>query len=202
MVQALEYSLNFEEFIEWYPDDGKLYELIDGVIVEVKPTGAHEKIAGFLTRKFWAAIDRQHLNYFIPRTCSIKTSSAKSGFLPDVAVLDEETINENPRWKKESTITAGQTAKLIVEVTSTNWRDDYERKLPDYEEMGVGEYWILDYLGLAAARHIGNPKQPVLTICELVNGEYQLQQLRGNTEIVSPTLGNLEITAEQLFNAG
>ncbi|MBW4520989.1 MAG: Uma2 family endonuclease [Scytolyngbya sp. HA4215-MV1] len=202
MVQALEYSLNFEEFIEWYPDDGKLYELIDGVIVEVKPTGAHEKIAGFLARKFWAAIDRQHLNYFIPRTCSIKPSSTKSGFLPDVAVLDEETIDENPRWKKESTITAGKTAKLIVEVTSTNWRDDYERKIPDYEEMGVGEYWILDYLGLAAARHIGNPKQPVLTICELINGEYQLQQLRGNTEIVSPTLGDLEMTAEQLFNAG
>lgn len=200
MVQELERSLTFDEFVEWYPDDGRLYELIDGVIVEVKPTGPHEKIAGLLGGKFWAEITRQQLPYFIPRTCSLKPAGAKSGYLPDLVVLDETTLAENSRWNKESTITEGKTAKIVVEVTSTNWRDDYERKLPDYEEMGVEEYWILDYLGLGAVRHIGRPKRPVLTIYQLIDGEYQLQQFRSGDAIVSPVLGDLGLTADQLFS--
>ena len=30
----------------------------------------------------------------------------------------------------------------VVEVVSTNWRDDYHNKFGDYEEMGIPEYWI------------------------------------------------------------
>lgn len=202
MMQALERPLTFDEFIEWYPNDGRLYELIDGVVVEVKPTGPHEKIAGFLVGQIWAEINRQQSPYFIPRTWSLKPASARSGYLPDVVVLDETTLGENPRWQKESTITEGKTAKIVVEVTSTNWRDDYERKLPDYEEMGVGEYWILDYLGLAAVRHIGSPKLPVITVYELINGEYQLQRFRGQDVIVSPTFGTLGLTADAVFGFG
>ncbi len=52
-------------------------------------------------------------------------------------------------WKKRSTITKGETIRLIIEVVSTNWQDDYGHKLADYERLGIFEYWILDYLGLA-----------------------------------------------------
>ncbi len=30
MTQALSKLLTFEEFLEWYPDDGRRYELIEG----------------------------------------------------------------------------------------------------------------------------------------------------------------------------
>jgi Uma2 family endonuclease len=45
--------------------------------------------------------------------------------------------------------------------------------------MGVQEYWIADYLGLGAVRLIGSPKQPTLTVCRLVDGEYEVRLLRG-----------------------
>ncbi|MBE9105156.1 Uma2 family endonuclease, partial [Nostoc cf. edaphicum LEGE 07299] len=49
MTQALPKLLTFNEFIEWYPNDAKRYELHKGVIVEMPPpTGAHEKVVGFI----------------------------------------------------------------------------------------------------------------------------------------------------------
>ena len=33
---------------------------------------------------------------------------------------------------------------LVVEVTSTNWKDDYREKMELYRKHGVREYWIVD----------------------------------------------------------
>ena len=96
----------------------------------------------------------------------------------------------------------GATVKLVVEVVSTNWRDDYGLKLADYEAMGIEEYWIVDFRALGAARVIGKPKQPTLTICTLEEDGYQLQQFTGIQALVSSRFPDLELTAQQVFNAG
>jgi Uma2 family endonuclease len=47
MTQALPAVLTFrtfEEFLEWYPEGRGRYELIDGVVVEMNPTGDHEEV--------------------------------------------------------------------------------------------------------------------------------------------------------------
>jgi Uma2 family endonuclease len=92
--------------------------------------------------------------------------------------------------------------KLLVEVVSTNWSDDYARKFEDYEAMGIAEYWIVDHKGLGGRRYIGNPKQPTITICHLVNGVYETQLFRRGDTIVSPTFPNLELAADRIFQAG
>ncbi|MEL6935751.1 MAG: Uma2 family endonuclease, partial [Cyanobacteria bacterium J06607_17] len=71
----------------------------------------------------------------------------------------------------------------------------------EYEALGILEYWIVDYLAIGAARYIGTPKTPTLSVYTLANGEYQLQQFRGSDRIVSPTFPDLVITAEDVFNA-
>jgi Uma2 family endonuclease len=68
--------------------------------------------------------------------------------------------------------------------------------------LGIPEYWIADYAGLGGVRHIGKPKQPTLSICILVNGEYQIQPLRGQQTIASPTFPALSLTADQVLQAG
>ncbi len=74
--------------------------------------------------------------------------------------------------------------------------------MEDYAVLGISEYWIADYARLGGTRHIGNPKQPTLSICRLVDGEYEIQQFRGNQPIISVTFPDLGLTAEQVLNTG
>jgi Uma2 family endonuclease len=204
MTQTIPKQVTFDEFIAWYPENSSTrYELHDGIIVEMpKPTGKHSEIAGFLNIETGVTCRSAQLPYFIPRECVVKPYRDKSGYEPDVIVLDRQAVKLEPRWESESIITLGSSVRLIVEVVSTNWHDDYALKLEDYETMGIQEYWIADYLGLGGRRYIGNPKQPTLSVYQLVNGEYQIRQFRGNERIESRTFPQLNLTAQQIFSAG
>ncbi|BBD64789.1 hypothetical protein NIES4072_15470 [Nostoc commune NIES-4072] len=204
MTQALTKQVTFDEFIAWYPESSdRHYELHDGVIVEMpKSTGKHSEIAGFINGSLFIEITRLSIPCFIPKECVIKSINTDSGYEPDVIVLDRQAIMDEPRWKKESIITRGSSVKLVVEVVSTNWSDDYALKLEDYESLGIPEYWIVNYLGLGGRRFIGNPKQPTISIYQLIEGEYQVRQFRENDLIQSPAFPELNLTAEQIFRAG
>jgi Uma2 family endonuclease len=110
-------------------------------------------------------------------------------------------VNE-PLWKKQSTVTQAASIPLVIEVVSTNWRVDYLTKVKDYEEIGIPEYWIVDYLGLGGRRFIGNAKPPTISIYELIEGEYQVRQFRDNDLIISSTFPELNLSANQIFHAG
>ncbi len=204
MTQAIRKTVTFDEFIAWYPEKSEhRYELHKGLIVEMpKPTGKHSEIAGFLAYKLNVAIDSQGLNCFVPRECVVKPFREDSGYEPDIIVLDRHAVTSEPRWAKESIITIGASVRLVVEVLSTNWRDDYLTKAGDYEEMGISEYWIVDYLGLGGKRFIGDPKQPTISVYQLVDGEYQVSKFQGSNPIESPAFPSFSLTAEQIFAAG
>ena len=104
--------------------------------------------------------------------------------------------------KTRSTITKGKSVKLAVEVVSTNWQDDYLMKAGEYEKLGIVEYWIIDYLGLGGKRFIGSPKQPTLSIYQMVDSEYEVKIFRGSDKIESSIFSELNLTAEQIFNRG
>lgn len=202
MTQALPQLLTLDEFLDWYPDGNGRYELMDGFIIEMQPTGHHERVSGFIASQFSLEIERSQLPYFIPRDCVVKPmDAARSGYRPDVIVLDETTIGDEPLWEPRSTITQGRSVRLIVEVVSTNWRDDYLKKLADYEALGIPEYWVVDYAALGASRYTGQPKQATLSLYAWVDGEYQVSQFRQADFIVSPTFPELQLTAEQIFTA-
>ncbi len=204
MIQAIPKQVTFDEFIAWYPENSSTrYELHNGVIVEMpKPTGKHSEVAGFLNIEIGVTCRLAQLPYFIPRECVVKPDPLESGYEPDVIVLDRKAVQLEPRWEAESIITSGSSVRLIVEVVSTNWHDDYALKLEDYEAMGIQEYWIVDYLGLGGRRYIGNPKRPTLSVHQLIKGEYQVRQFREGERIESPTFKNLNLTAQQIFSAG
>lgn len=202
MTQAISKLIMFDEFLEGKPENGR-YELHNGVIVEMpNPTGKHSAIAGFQSFEFGLEIRRLQLPYFIPKECTIKFSD-NSGYDPDVIVLDKQAVAANEyRWERESVITQVNSIKLVVEVVSTNWRDDYAHKMIDYEALGIPEYWIVDYLGLGGSRYIGVPKQPTLSVYQLVDGEYQIKLFRGDERVESAVFTELDLTAKQIFNCG
>ncbi|MEH1783515.1 MAG: Uma2 family endonuclease [Nostoc sp.] len=200
MFQHLVESIKFEEFVEWKPENGR-YELHKGVIVEMQPTGEHELVRAFLIRELNFEIRRFNLAYSIPAQALVKSVDKKSGYIPDVLVLNIPNLINEPLWKKSSTVTQAASIPLVVEVVSTNWRDDYFLKFGEYEEIRISEYWIVDYATLGGKRFIDNPKQPTISVCRFVEGEYQVTRFRGNDRIQSPTLGELNLTAEQVFKA-
>ncbi len=204
MIQALRKLIKFDDFIAWYPENSQQrYELHDGIIVEMPPpTGDHEQVIGFLVGEIVAEYKRLKLPYFIPKTAFIKPLEGESAYSPDVLILNQPNLVNEPLWKKESTVSQGESIPLAIEVVSTNWRDDYLKKAADYEVVGIPEYWIVDYAALGGRRFIGNPKQPTISVYSLVEGEYQVRQFFGGDRLISQAFPELNLNAEQIFQIG
>lgn len=203
MVQAIPNPVSFDEFLEWYPDPADCrYELHRGAIVEMpKPRGKHSEVAGFANGQLFLEMTRLNLPYLIPRECIIRATDGLSGYEPDGIVLDRDALAQEPLWEKASVVTLGASIRLVIEVVSTNWQDDYLLKLGDYERLGIQEYWVIDYLGLGGRLFIGYPKRPTLSIYRLMEGEYDVERFTGNAPIASPTFPALNLTANQVFAA-
>ncbi|MBE9160537.1 Uma2 family endonuclease [Nodosilinea sp. LEGE 06152] len=194
--------LSVDEFLARYGDNNR-YELIDGEVFDLEPTGPHEEVAAFITTKICVQIDSVGLPWFVLQRGLLRPSgTGMTAFRPDVAVVDRAELTREPLWADQSILTLGSSIKFVAEVVSSNWQNDYARKVEDYAVLGIPEYWIADCAGLGGTRHIGKPKQPTLSICTLVNGEYAIQQLRGNQRIISPTFPDLQLTAEQVLKPG
>jgi Uma2 family endonuclease len=190
--------------VEWLPENSAVrYELHNRNIIEiVQPVGEHQEVTGFLTIAIAVQINHLGLPYGIPNQAIVRPPEKNSGYLPDVWVLNRANLVNETLWQKQSVLSLGASIPLVIEVVSTNWRDDYYLKYPDYEEMGIPEYWIVDYAALGGRNFIGHPKQPTISVCNLVDGEYQILKFRENDWIVSQTFPDLNLTANQIFGAG
>ncbi|MBD2428146.1 Uma2 family endonuclease [Phormidium sp. FACHB-1136] len=200
MTQALALPLSFLEFLETTPDDGNRYEFVNGERVQLMMTRAHDDVADFLYDTFRDQVRQRRLNYKVSRFASIKTrrdDGLVQGRTPDLSVIDKAVWAADPK----AYAALEEPIQLAVEVSSTNWRDDYLYKLAEYEALGILEYWIVDYLAVGAIRYIGSPKTPTVSVYTLIQGEYQLQQFRGGDRIVSITFPDLTITAADIFAA-
>jgi Uma2 family endonuclease len=208
--------LTFDEFIDRYGDNPH-YELIDGELRDVEPTGPHEAVTGRIIGYIFVEILRANYNWIAPKNCLVKPPAMMATALrPDAIVLDEDKLSQEPLWKKEPIICLvkvlhlgkpqdrtfrcnGSTIKLVVEVVSTNWQDDYARKMEEYALLAIPEYWIIDYLGIGGIAFIGKPKQPTFTVCQLAGDSYIQQQFRLGESILSPTFPDLKLRLNDLL---
>jgi Uma2 family endonuclease len=203
MIQTLSKVTTFEEFVAGLPENsGVRYELHNGNIIEIaQPVGEHEEVKGFLGVEIPSEIKRLGLPYGILNQVIVRPEGKDSGYFPDVLVLNRENLVNEKLWKKQSILSNGASIPLVIEVVSTNWRDDYYLKYADYEEMGISEYWIVDYAAFGGRNFIGNPKQPTISVCNLVDEEYQISKFRDHERIISQTFPELDLTANQIFQA-
>jgi Uma2 family endonuclease len=201
MIQTLNKTLTFDDFVKWIPED-KRYELYDGVVVEVtQPIGKHENVFAFLSRKINVQIDSLNLPYIIPSKVLVKPDGKDSAYLPDVLVLDKRNLKNEPLYEKESTVFQSESIPLVVEIVSTNWGDDYAVKFEEYENIGIPEFMIVDYLGLGGKRFMGSPKRPTITVCQLEDGEYKTILYREDGVVQLKSFPELKLTANQIFES-
>ncbi|MDG3494580.1 MULTISPECIES: Uma2 family endonuclease [Pseudanabaena] len=204
MTQTLPKVTTFDEFVEFLPENSDVrYELRNGNIVEMaQPVGDHEEIKSFLGVEIPFEIKRLGLPYGIPNQVIVRPEGKDSGYFPDILVVNRANLPNEPRWKKESVLSQGASIPLAIKIVSTNWRDDYHLKFADYEEMGIAEYWIIDYAALGGRNFIGNPKQPTISVCNLVDGEYQISKFQNSDRLISQIFPELNLTANQVFRSG
>lgn len=199
MTYTLNKLLSLDGFIAQYADNPR-YELADGELIDMEPTGPHEAVGGKLAVKIGMAITQAKLPWFIPRTCLIRPSGeAATARRPDVVILDETNLINEPLWEREPIITLGRSVKIAVEVVSTNWETDYARKNEEYALFGIPEYWIVDFRGLGGTVFIGKPKQPTVTVCQLQGDEYIQRQYRRGETISSPLLSDLKLQIDDVM---
>ncbi|WP_088894181.1 Uma2 family endonuclease [Leptolyngbya ohadii] len=202
MTQAASKSrVSFEEYIDFCAQTDERYELVQGELYPMNPpTMLHYRIAKFLERVFDQAIE-EHLDpeeWETVRELGQRTDIASSRLL-DVAIVSKAEAETLLR----QTAVFQNPSLLVVEIVSpSSVTEDYDRKLKEYEALGVGEYWIVDYEGLGAAKYLGFPKAPTLSVCRLVEGKYEAKRFRSDEPIESFTFGQMKLTAEQVFAAG
>lgn len=200
MATLTKSKLTFKDFLSQCPEEGQ-FELIDGEIVEMVNTRQHKDIADFMMKKIDQEIDRLALNFVVKQNVPIRTINKKGieqGRVPDVSVIDRSLWRSAPADYGALT----DPIQLAVEVVSTNWENDYVDKLYEYEQLGIQEYWIVDYLAIASRALLGNPKLPTISIYNLnEEKQYNCKQFKGEELIQSPTFSTLNLTAAQIFQA-
>lgn len=113
-----------------------IMELIKGEIVyQASPSTKHQKLSLRLSTSIDNYITSNKGFCDVYQTIDVKLNEYNV-VVPDISVicdtskLDDKRCNGAPDW--------------IIEIVSSNWKDDYIRKLPLYQENGVREYWIVD----------------------------------------------------------
>ena len=201
MIAIAQKRLTFEEFLDWDDGSGRSFELVQGVAMPLsEPTARHEDVVDGLCHLLanhckdlaLPYVPRQSKQVRLNNTPGENESSRKA----DIVVFARE------EWQRMRQSTASAAAyippPLVIEVVSTNWRDDYRIKLNEYETLGILEYWVVDYAGLGGVQSIGSPKQPTVTINRLIDGEYHAERYQGDNRIVSPMFPQLLLTTRQI----
>jgi len=124
--------LSFGDFLVRYGDSNR-YELIDGEVFDLEATGYHEEVSAFTTTKICAQIDAIGLNWFVLQRGLLRPSNlGMTAFRPDVMVVDRHELAKELLWNDQSILTLGSSIKFVMEVVSSNWQNDYARKVEDY----------------------------------------------------------------------
>lgn len=134
------------------PNDGRRYELLDGVlVVGPRPATVHQ-FAAFRLGKILDDACPEDLCVLLEP--AVQLTATTTEFVPDLVVVPLDEAGDAKLTRPPL---------LAVEIRSPSTAIiDLNRKKAAYERFGVPSYWIVD----------PNPAQPELTVFELRDGRY------------------------------
>lgn len=128
-----------EEFFALIPeDDGQMYELYNGEIVDLaSPSLNHQDIIGGLYYKIRQYISENKGDCKVVLSPFDVVLNEDNVVIPDLSIIcDPSKLSDGKR--------CNGAPDFIIEVTSGNRSNDFTKKLSLYQEYGVHEYWIVD----------------------------------------------------------
>lgn len=199
--------MSLQAFLAWDSGDDQLYELIEGEPVPMSdPTANHEDVADDICDQLRLHCQEKNLS-LVPKRSKLIAIGSRNG--RETARRGDIVVFEQAEWQRMKGLSSSAMAyvspPLVIEIVSTNWRDDYLTKLAEYESIGVQEYWIVDYAAIGGMRYIGQPKQPTLSIYKMdtEQGEFSTaKQFRGDDCIESIVLPDFTLKTSALWRAG
>ncbi len=204
-LAELTQPLTFAEFLAWDDGSGRDFELVDGFPMPIQdPNARHEDVVDFICDRLVIHCQTLSLPYVPKRSKQVKLLTVPG--MRDRSRRADIVVFAKDEWERMRQLSSSAAAyiapPMVVEVISQNWKEDYLTKLGEYEDLGIGEYWVVDYAALGAVRYIGSPKVPTISIYTLVEAEYQVRQFRGGDRLLSPTFPDLQLTADEIFSVG
>jgi len=182
-------KMSFEEFLEF--DDGSdnsWYELENGELILIPcESEINRRITSFLFAYF---LQQEIPSYRLSMKTEVAVNSQRVGVrIPDLIILSEELAVAMEGAKRSMVFMDMPPPLLVVEVVSPSQENrDYRYKRSEYAARGIMEYWIVD----AIAQKV--------TILEWVEGFYEEAVYGGDEAIVSPLLGDIQLTAARVLN--
>jgi Uma2 family endonuclease len=134
-------KMTYEQFLA-RTDEATYAEWVDGEVIALSPPQDwHQDLAGFLFALLRFFAEARQSGKVLPAPYQMKTAPDLPGREPDVLFVAREHLD---RFKGSY---LDGPADLVVEVISQDSRGrDRGDKFYEYEEGGVREYWLVDYL--------------------------------------------------------
>lgn len=168
------------------PDNGKRYEIINGVLYVANAPGFdHQFAVTKLTSRLDLFVSERKLGVILNAPFEVHLTETSRPVQPDLLFIRSE------RQPKPGAQLFEGAPDLIVEVISpSSFRLDRRTKFDAYEGAGVLEYWLVD------------PKTRSVEVHTLARGEYALLgQFTGDDLIQSNVLTGINLVASLLFNS-
>ncbi|MBE9035111.1 Uma2 family endonuclease [aff. Roholtiella sp. LEGE 12411] len=183
--------LTLEEYLKYEDGSDSQYELVAGELIAMPPESPKNvQISLFLLVNLLRFVP---INRLSNKAEIVVAGSRATTRVPDLVVLTDD-LAKALQGSTRSTITLDMPPPaLVIEVVSpgkANENRDYRYKRSEYAARGIAEYWIVD------------PQRNRITVLTLVDGFYEEAVFVGNTLIVSTIFPELQLTAEQVLNAG
>jgi Uma2 family endonuclease len=180
-------KMTFEEFLNYDDGTDTLYELENGELLAMSAESEiNRRIAMFLVAHF---LKLEIPPYRLTMKTEVVTSGQRTSVrVPDLIVLSEEGATALEGATRSMILMDMPPPLLVVEVVSPNQeKRDYRYKRSEYAARGIAEYWIAD------------SRQAQVTVLEWVEGFYEERVYTGDEKIISPLLGELELSATQVL---
>lgn len=142
--QEKEHLLTFPEYLEYEGEPDVIYELVRGKLTPMSaPTLGDVDIRDFLVYKLRRYFADENLFLVVNKTVGFRTED-NSARIPDALVCDRslwEGISDRPG---AGVLDFDENPIMVVEIVSSNRRDDYVTKRNEYELAEIPEYWLVD----------------------------------------------------------
>ncbi|MGK7905335.1 MAG: Uma2 family endonuclease [Hormoscilla sp.] len=189
--QEKEHLLTFQEYLDYEGEPDVIYELVRGKLIPMSTqTHLHTNICKFLIYKFQRYFAAQNLDLVANALATAVRTEEDSSRIPDLVVCSQTVWEQVIHRPGAGVLDFDEKPILVIEIVSSNRREDYVIKRNEYEMAEIPEYWIVD------------PKKKLVRVCANPRNKegYSFVDFAEDTSIVSREFEQLVLSVKELLD--